>query len=129
VNCRRVATFAIEADERVDLKVGEVKIDIDTIKPDQEVDESVLLGCWNVGEESILDFVARRELLVNGDEELESLGINIADFDTTLVREEDIVAFTCGVNADVKLSVRRMRKEWLDDEVIQGTGDGLDLSK
>lgn len=129
MNCRRVATFAIEADERVDLKVGEVKIDIDTVKPDQEVDESVLLGCWNVGEESFLDFVARRELLVDGDEELESLGIYIADFDTTLMREEDIVAFTCGVNTNIKLSIRRMGKEWFDDEVIHSAGDGLDLSK
>jgi hypothetical protein len=128
VDCRRIAAFTIEADERVDLKVGEVKIDIDTVKPDQKVDESVLLGCRNLGEERFLDFITGRELLVNGDKELESLGVNIANFDTTLMSEEDIVAFTCRVNADVKLSIRRMRKEWLDDEVIQGTSDGLDLA-
>lgn len=128
MDCRWLAIFAVETDERVDLEVCEVEVDVDAVKPDQEVDESVLLGCWHLSEESALDLVTRRELLVDGDEELESLGVDIANFDTTFVSEEDVVAFACGVDANVELRIGRMRKERLDDEVVDSSSDSLNLN-
>lgn len=58
-----------------------------------------------MSEESGLDSVARWELLVHWDLEAKRLGVDIANIDTTLVSEEDIVAITIGVDTDVEFAV------------------------
>jgi hypothetical protein len=39
--------------------------------------------------------------LVDGNEKLECFGIDIADFNTALVSEQDIIALTSRINADI----------------------------
>lgn len=113
-----LAVDAVQADQGVDLKVGEVKVDVDAVQADEEVDESLLLGLGNMSQEAVLDLIARGELFADGQLEAESLCIDIANIDTTLVSEEDIVTFTVRVDADVELGIRRMGKERLDDKVV-----------
>jgi len=103
-----VAISAIEAYKRVDFEVGKVEIDIYRVEADEEVYKSLLLLFRYVSEKSSLDFLAGREWLVDGNEELEGLGVYITDIDTTLVSEEDIIALTGRVDANVEFSVRRM---------------------
>jgi hypothetical protein len=59
---------------------------------------------------------------------LHGLGVDISDIDTSLVGEEDLVSVPHRVDANVVFGVLRMRKERLDDEVVEGTGGLLDLS-
>lgn len=115
-----------------------MQVNIDTIEPDQEVTENILLGRGDVGEKGADDGFAGRELLSNGDEQLERLSINISDVDTTLtawrqhnsdiqpkansLSEEDPVALPGRVDADVVLSLSRMRAERLNDEGVKSTG-------
>ena len=86
------AVDAIEDDKRVDFKIGEVEVDVDGVEADEEVDESLLLRCGDVLQERVGDSLARREGRANGKAQLESLGIDIANIDTTLVGEENPVA-------------------------------------
>jgi len=126
----RLATIdSIKADQGVDLEVGKVEIYVDRVQTDEEVDEGVLLFGGDVGEERRCDGGARGERRIDGDVELESFSIDIADVYTTFVREEDRVAFASRVNANVVLRVGRVRKERLDDEVVEGTSDSLNLGK
>ena len=71
-----------------------MEVDVDRVETDEEVGEGVLLGLWDVAEESLLDGVARREGSKSGEVQLEGLGVDIADVNTTLVGEEDVVALT-----------------------------------
>lgn len=59
--------------------------------------------------------------------QLESLSINISNVHTSLVGEKDLISIPHGVDANVVLSVRRMGKEGLDDEGVEGSGGLLDL--
>lgn len=61
-----------------------MQVNVDTVEPDQEVAENILLGRSDVGEEGTDDGLASRELLPNGDEQLERLSIDISNVHTTL---------------------------------------------
>ena len=127
VDGRLPTVDAIENDERVDLKVSEVEVDVDGVEADEEVDEGLFLGGGDVGEESVGDCLTRGEWCANGKAQLEGLRVDIANVDTTLVCEENVVTFTGGVDADVVLGIGRMRQEGLDDEVVERAGHRLDL--
>jgi hypothetical protein len=117
----------IEADERVDLKVGEMQIDVDGVEAGKEVDEGVLLGRRDIVEKGRGNRLARGEGLANGDRQTESLGVNIANVNATFVREEDLVAFALRVDTDVVFSVGRVREEGLDNEVGECANGALNL--
>ena len=102
------AIDGIEADQGVDLEVSEMEVDIDGVKADEEVHEGLLLGGGNVLEQGRRELLARREWLADRNVELECLGVNIANVDTTFVGEEDGVTLTLGVDADVILGVGRV---------------------
>jgi predicted trehalose synthase len=105
-----------------------VEVDVDGVKADDEVDESLeTLSAGNLLEEGSLDLSAGRKLAADGNEEGERLGVDVSDVHTSLVGEEDDVALADRVDADVVLGVGRVRAEGLDDEVVEGTGGLLDL--
>lgn len=106
-----------------------VQVDVDTVQSDQEVGKDILLGRRDMGEEGADEGLSRGELLVDLDQEFESLGIDISDIDTTLVREENVVALPDRVNAHVIFRVGRVGKERLDDELVQAASGTLNLCK
>ena len=75
-----------------------MQVNVDTVQSDQEVGEDVLLGLGDVGEEggdegcSVGELGIRNVLWlgnwayrgVDGDEQLERLGVDISDLDTSL---------------------------------------------
>ena len=121
------AIDAIEDYERVDLEVREVEVDVDGVQADEEVGKGLLLGCGDVLEERARESLARRERRADRDLKGKRLRIDVADVDTAFVCEQDVITLTLGVDADIVLRVRRMRKEGLKDEVVESAGDGLDL--
>ena len=102
---RLAAVNSIENDERVDLKVGEVEVNVDRVEADEEVDKSLLLCGGNMLEEGVGDDLPGREGLADGDVELKSLSVDITDVDTTLVCEQDSISLTQGVDADIVFCV------------------------
>jgi hypothetical protein len=80
-------------------------------------------------EQGLCYCLPRREWLCHGDIENESLCIDIANVDTTLVSEENVIAFTCRRDTDVIFSVGRVRKERFDNEVVQGPSDRFNLTE
>lgn len=118
---------AIEAHEGVDFEVGKVEINVYRVEANEEVDKSVLLLFGYVSEKGSFDFLAGREGLVDGNTEFEGLGVYITNIDTTLVSEEDIVAFTSRVDANIEFGVGRVGQEGFDNKRPEGTLDGLDL--
>jgi hypothetical protein len=124
---RLAAIDSVKADQGVDLEVCKVKIHIDGIQADEEVDEGIFLFGGDMGEEGGCDGGAGGERCIDGNVELESFGIDITNVYTTFVREEDRVAFAGRVDADVILRVGRVREERLNNEVVEGAGDGLNL--
>jgi hypothetical protein len=121
------AVNAIEDDEGVDLEIGKVEINVDAIEAGQEVNESVLFLCGDVGEEGGCDRFAGGERLVHGEIKNESFGVDVADIDTTLVCEEDGVAFTRGCDTNIIFGVRGVGKERFNNEVVKRSCDGFDL--
>ena len=78
--------------ERVDLKVGELAVDVDGVQAGDEVHQNVVDTLGDLGQQGGGDLLVGGVVLeVHGDEQLLSLGINITDVDTTLVGEEDPV--------------------------------------
>ena len=73
--------------------------------------------------------MARRERRIDREAEFESLGVNITDVNTTFVSKENIVALSCGVNADIVLGIGRVGEEGFDDEVAECASHGFDLRK
>jgi hypothetical protein len=125
----RLATIdSVEADQGVDLEVCKMEIHINGIQADKEVYEGFFLLGRDVGKEGRCDGCAGGEWRINSDVELEGLGIYVADVYTTFVREENRVALTSRVDADVVFGVGRVRKERFDDEIIESASDGLDLN-
>jgi hypothetical protein len=59
--------------------------------------------------------------------ELESLGVNVSDVDSTLVGEEDLVTLSGRVDTDVVLGVGRVGEEGLDDEGVERSDSLLNL--
>jgi len=118
----------LDSDERVDLEVGEVKVDVDRVETNDEVDKGFeTFSSGNVLEEVGLDFLASREFSSDGNEKSESLGVDISDFYSSFVGEEDNVSLTNRVDADVVFRVGRVRAERFDDEGVESTGSLLDL--
>ena len=100
-----VAVGGIEADERVDLEVGKVEVDVDAVEAEQKVDEGLFLVLGHVLEEDVLDSLAGGEVAADGEVELEGFGVDVADVDASLVGKEDGVALAAGIDADVILGV------------------------
>jgi len=70
-----------------------------------------------VFEESSSDLVATRERLANENVQLERLGVDIANINTTFVGEEDRVTLTLGRDADIIFRIWWVREERLDNEI------------
>ena len=80
-------------DERVDLEVSELTVDVDGVKTGNEVNKDVVNTGGHLAEKALGDLLVAGVLLeVDGDQELLSLCVNITDLDTTLVVEENPVA-------------------------------------
>jgi hypothetical protein len=80
-------------DERVDLEVGELAVDIDGVEAANEVDQDIVNTLGNLLQEDGGELLIRGVFgKVNRDQDLLSLGVNIADIDTTLVGEQNPVA-------------------------------------
>lgn len=86
----------------------------------------MLLG-RDMGEKSGLDVGPRWEGCVDGEGKRERLGVDITDVDTTLMGEKDAITLTFGGDANIELSVGRVGKEGLDDEVVQSARNSLNL--
>ncbi len=127
VDCGLTAIYTVEADEGVDLEVGEMKVDVDGVQANQEVDKGFLLASRYMGEKRRCDRLSRWEMGTNWEVKSESFGVDITDVDTSLVGEKDRITLALGGDADVVLCVGWMREERLEDEVVQGAGHGLDL--
>lgn len=112
------AIDTIKADERIDLEISKVKVNVDGIEANEEIDKGILLVSGNMTEESGGDSISRRERLGNGEIESECLCIYISDINPTLVCEEDRVAFAGRCDANVVFCVRRVRQEGFNDEVV-----------
>jgi hypothetical protein len=82
-----------------------------------------------VGEESGGDGLARWEGLVDRDVQDESLGVDITNVNTTFVCEQDNIALTLRVDANVVLGIRGMGEERLNDEVVECSCDSLNLEE
>ena len=79
--------------ERVDLEVGKVAVDIDGIQAADEVDKNVVNTLGDLAQQGRGNLLIGGVLLqIDGDEELLSLSIDITDVNTTLVGEENPVA-------------------------------------
>jgi hypothetical protein len=129
MDSRLPAIYGIKTNKRVDLEVRKVEIHVYRVQADEEVDEGLFLFGGDVAEEGRCDGRAGGEWRVDGNIEFEGFRIDIADIYTTFVSEEDRITFAGGVDADVVLGVRWVRKEWLDDEVVEGPSDGLNLKE
>jgi len=118
----------LDSYERVDFEVSEMKVDVNRVQSDDEVDESFeSFSSGNVLEELRLDLFTSREFSSNGNEKGESLGVDISDFYTSFVSEKDNVSLTDRVDADVVFRVGRMGAERFDDESVESSGSLLDL--
>jgi len=95
----------IETDQGVDLEVGEVEVDVDGVKADEEVDEDFLLLSGYVFEKGLSPDVTRGELSGDADIKPKGFSVDIADVDATLVSEEDRITLTIGVDAHVEFGV------------------------
>lgn len=117
----------IEADEGVNLEVCEVEVNVDGVKANEEVDEGFLLGLRYVLEESIGNLGAGREGCADVDAESQRLGVDVTNVNTTFMGEENSVTLALRVDADIVLGVGRVGKEGLENEVVQSSGNGLNL--
>jgi hypothetical protein len=96
-----------------------VEVDVNGIETNEEVDEDFLLLFRYVVEKGPRPDLSRRERGVNADIKPKGFGIDVANIDTTFMGEENRIALTVRVDADVELGICRMRKEWLQDEVVE----------
>jgi hypothetical protein len=80
-------------DERVDLEVSELAVDVDGVKTGNEVNKDVVDTGGHLAEKALGNLLVAGVLLeIHGDQELLGLSINVTDLNTTLVVEEDPVA-------------------------------------
>lgn len=80
-------------DQRVDLEVGELRVDVDGVEARDEVDQDVVDALGDVLQQRGGDLVVGWVVLqVDGDEELLRFGVHITNVDTTFVSEKDPVA-------------------------------------
>lgn len=117
-----------DRDERVDLEVSKVQVDVNRVQAGDEIDERLLdFTAVDVLQQTRLDCLAVGQFTANGNEELNGFGVDVADIDTSLVGEENEVAFANRVDANVEFRVGRVRQERLDDEFVEGAESLLDL--
>lgn len=127
VDLGRVFGCGVEDDQRVDFEVGEVEVDVNGVKTGDEVDQDVVLGGRNMSQERSLDGGSSGESISDLDLELKGLGVNIANLDTTLVGEQDVVSIAIRVDANVVFSVGGVGDERLDEEGLEDTGNRINL--
>ncbi len=127
VNGRFAAILAVQTDQRVDLKVCKVKVHIDGVETNEEVDQCCLLALNNVCQQCGRDRLARRERGTDGEAKGERLGVNITDVDTSFMSEENEIPLTLRSDADVVFGVGRMGEEGLEDEVVDSPRDSGNL--
>jgi hypothetical protein len=78
--------------KRVDLKVGELAVNVDGVEAGDEVHQDIVNALGYLAQESRSNLLVRGVVLqVHGDKKLLGLRINITNVDTTLVGEEDPV--------------------------------------
>ena len=82
-----------------------MKININRVEADEEIDEGVFLGFGYVREKGRSKGLSGREWSTDRDVEGKSLCVNITDVDTTLVCEQDSISLTQGVDADIVFCV------------------------
>ena len=105
-----------------------MQVDVDSVDTRDEIYEGLfLLWVCDVLEESLRDGGTGGEGLVHGEFQAERFSIDIANVDTTFVREKDSVSFTLGGDTDVEFGVRGVREERFYDEVCEDAGCFLDL--
>jgi hypothetical protein len=127
VDRRGLAVLAIEADQRVDLEVRKVEVDIDRVETSEEVDQGLLFLLRHVSEQGRLDGIPGGEGLSDREGKRECLGVDVANVYTTLVGEQDPIALTFRGDADVELGMGRVRQERLNNEVVECASDAFDL--
>jgi hypothetical protein len=82
-------------DQGVDLEIGELAVNVDGVQAGDEIDEDIVNTFGDLFEECGGEFFVGGEFLqVDGDEDLHSFGINVADIDTALVCEENPIALS-----------------------------------
>lgn len=101
----RCTVDTIKTDQRVNLEVSEVEVNVNGVETDEEVDKDFLLLLRYMFQESLSPDIARRERGGNTDVESKGFGIDITNVDTTLVSEENRIPLTVRVDAYVKLGV------------------------
>ena len=117
----------IEDNERIDFKVREVEINIDRVETDQEINKGVLLDGRDMSEEGSSNILASREGLVDRNIKDEGFGIDVTNVNTALMSEENAVTLALRTDTNIVFSIGRVRKERLDDEVVQSASDSLNL--
>lgn len=115
VNISRGGISVGDDNQRVDLEVGELAVDVDGVEAGDEVNEDVVNTLGHLAQESSSDLLVGGVLLeVDGDEKLLSLGVDITNVDTTLVGEKDPVTLMRYISIDTpqlrRAPIRRRRK-------------------
>jgi hypothetical protein len=89
----RGGTLSVGNDnERVDLKVGELAVNIDGVETGDEINQDIVNALGHLAQESSSNLLIGGVVFqVHGDKKLLGLGINITDVYTTLVGEENPV--------------------------------------
>ena len=83
-----------------------MKVNIHCVDTSDEVYECLLFLCIsNMSKEGRCNSSARGECGICRDIELEGLGIDVTDINTTLVGEKDGITLTCGSNANVEFGM------------------------
>lgn len=82
--------------EGVDLEVSELRVDVDGVQADNEVNQNVVKTLRNLAQQASGDLLVGGEVLqVDGNQELLGLSINITDINTTLVVEKNPITLKC----------------------------------
>jgi hypothetical protein len=78
--------------QRVDLKVSELAVNVDGVEARDEVNQDIVNTLGDLAQQGCGDLLVGGVLLeVDGDQELLGLSIDITDINTTFVGEEDPV--------------------------------------
>ena len=121
------AVDTIKTDQRIDFEVSEVEVDVDGVETNKEVDEDFLLLFGHMFEKCLSPDVTRGKGSGNANIKPKGFCVDVTNVDTTLMGEENGITLAVGVDAHVEFGVRGMRKERLQDEVVEGSSDRLDL--